>query len=163
MIATPTNATPARRIRNVRSDGLVPVIGSQHPLHEHDVEPLAELPSDLALGADDLETQRFVQPDRGVVPSDDPGHDGVEAPGHRDGDDLGEKGPADPPTPEVVVDVDRVLDGGGVGGSNPAICPAISATTTAMAPDRSSSQTSWSSSDRGTRSKVTVDPVTSLL
>jgi len=63
----------------------LPVIGrwfvpsSQEALHHDDVEPSAELPADLAFSADDPEAQRAVELDRGVVSSDDPRHDRVEA------------------------------------------------------------------------------------
>ena len=46
---------------------------SDHALHDHDVEPLPELATDLALGADDLEAAPPVQGDRRVVAADDAG------------------------------------------------------------------------------------------
>jgi alpha-1,6-mannosyltransferase len=48
-------------------------------LHQHHVEPLAELPADLALDTYDLEAAGPVQADGGVVAPDYPGHDRVEA------------------------------------------------------------------------------------
>ena len=57
----------------------------EQSFHEHDVEPLAELPSDLPLGADDLEPAGGVQRDGCIVAPDDPGHAGVEPMGGGDG------------------------------------------------------------------------------
>src|SRR5205823_3987849 len=51
----------------------------QKPLQLHHVEPSAELPAHLALGADELETAAAMQRDRSLVTSDDAGDDGVEA------------------------------------------------------------------------------------
>src|SRR3546814_12388148 len=51
---------------------------AQHPLHDDDVEPAAQLAPDLPLGADDLEAARLVQCDRRIVAADDAGHAGVE-------------------------------------------------------------------------------------
>src|SRR6478735_4985115 len=48
--------------------------GSQDPLHQHDVEPLAELPADLALLADDLEPGAEMEVDRHLVAPGDLGH-----------------------------------------------------------------------------------------
>jgi lysyl-tRNA synthetase class 2 len=52
---------------------------SQQALHLEHVEPAAELASDLALGAHDLEPERAVQGDRGVVAADDAGDHRMEA------------------------------------------------------------------------------------
>ena len=60
-----------------------------------------------------------MQPDRRLVAPDDAGHDGVEAVGAGEGDQLGEQAPADALAPRLVVDVDRVLDGGAVGRPGP--------------------------------------------
>src|SRR5688572_21587772 len=50
--------------------------GSQHALHEHEVEPAPELPADLLQMARLLETEALVHPDRaGVVGIDAGDHD----------------------------------------------------------------------------------------
>ena len=116
------------------------------PLHQDDVEPLAELPPDLPLGADDLEAAGCVQRDRCIVAADDPGHARVEPVGRGGGDQLREQRPTDALALVVAVHVDGVLDRGGVGrpvtprrqrpeAADHALVR--SATTTARAPDRS--------------------------
>lgn len=52
---------------------------SEHALHDDDVEPLAELATDLAFGADDVEAQRRVQRNRRLVAADDAGQNGMES------------------------------------------------------------------------------------
>src|SRR6476646_7337063 len=52
---------------------------SQQALHDHHVEPPAELASDLAFDADDLEPDRSVKGDRRLVAADDASEDRMEA------------------------------------------------------------------------------------
>ena len=82
-----------------------------HALHDHDVEPPAELAADLAFGADDLEAAPPVQRDRRVVPADDPCDHRVVPVLLGEPDELGEQLAADPGAAMVGADVDRVLHG----------------------------------------------------
>src|SRR5947209_15026431 len=78
----------------------------QQTFHDDDIEPAAELATDLALGADDLESQGGVEADRRLVTADDAGEHGVE-PGFLGGvDQRGEERSADPSALVVLVDVD---------------------------------------------------------
>jgi alpha-1,6-mannosyltransferase len=58
-------------------------------LHQDHVEPLAELAADLPLHPHQLEPAGPVEPDRGLVAAHDPGHDGMEAVGLGQADQLG--------------------------------------------------------------------------
>src|SRR4051794_4035981 len=95
------------------------VLASEHLLHLDHVEPLAELPADLPLGADGLEAAGRVQRDGGVVLPGDAGDHGVEAVGGREPQQLVQEPPADAPALVAVEQVDRVLDRGAVGGAGP--------------------------------------------
>ena len=53
--------------------------GLQHLLHQHDVEPAAELAADLAFAPTCSKPHLRVQRDRRVVTADDAGDHGVEA------------------------------------------------------------------------------------
>ena len=68
----------ARRGRALVSTGPA-TRASEHPLHQDDVEPAAELAADLALSAHLLEAAGRVQGDRRVVVADDAADHGVEA------------------------------------------------------------------------------------
>jgi alpha-1,6-mannosyltransferase len=75
-------ALPSPALARIRALVLRPYPSAvDQELHQHDVQPLAELAADLTLHPDDLEPAGAVQPDRGVVAADYPGHDRVEAMG----------------------------------------------------------------------------------
>ena len=145
----------------------------EHALHHDDIEPVAELPPDLPLGADDLEAAGLVQGDGGGVAAHDPGHHRVEAVGGgqarraRSGAGGRRRGPGAPgrrrPSPRRW-------------SSTPDARGRATATRTRTPPrcrprpppprgrpTGPRSQRTWSSSVRGTMSKVTVDPTTSRL
>src|SRR3954471_5504419 len=86
-----------------------PYVRLEHALHDHDIEPLAELAPDLALGAHDLEPAPPVHRDRRVVPADDARDHRVVAVLLREAYELGEELPPDSRAAVVVADVDRVL------------------------------------------------------
>src|SRR5215469_9425307 len=70
--------------------------GSEQPFHQHDVEPPAELPADLALDTDLPETARRMQRDGRLVVADNPRHYRVEPVRGSDLNELLQKEPADP-------------------------------------------------------------------
>src|SRR5690606_6101630 len=90
---------------------------SEHLLHDGYVEPAAELPAHLPLDADEFEADGAVQGDRRLVVADDAGDHRMETSGRCDLDDRLHQRPAHPASPMVGVHVDRVLDGGSVGGT----------------------------------------------
>ena len=142
---------------------------SEHPLHQDDVEPAAELAADLALDADRLEAARAraarsTRRGRRRCARRPSGSRGRRRAGRA-------RRAAARPTPaprRSRCDVDRVLDGrartpaaAGTGVSEPkpdAPSPASSTATIAgWPPECSSIHASCSSRVRGTRSNVTVD------
>ena len=59
-------------------------LGSEHPLHQDNVEPLAKFSADFPFGPHRSETQGLVKSDRGIVAANDPGHNGMESAGCAD-------------------------------------------------------------------------------
>src|SRR5262245_28158072 len=84
------------RDHRTRTSAGPPDTRSEHPLHDHDVEPPTQLASHLALGAHALEATRRVKPDRRAVATDDARHDRVVPVVLREPDELGEEHLADP-------------------------------------------------------------------
>ena len=82
-----------------RRDASAQVPRIDEALHEGDVEPAPELAPDLALDAHQLEPAGAVQGDGGLVAADDAGHDGVEAVGLGQPDQLAEEEPRPTPWP----------------------------------------------------------------
>ena len=90
---------------------LIPTVDLQQALHLDDVEPAAELATDLAFDADDLEAARLVHVDRRLVAPDDAGDHGVEAVRRRHGDELGQDHLAHAAPAVFLVHKHGVLDG----------------------------------------------------
>ncbi len=87
-----------------------PRLLSEHPLHQHDVEPLAELAAHLAFGPGVLEPAPGVQPDRRLVEADDAADHGMKPVVRPPPDQLLEQQPAVPPAPVLVMHIHRIFD-----------------------------------------------------
>ena len=92
---------------------------AEQQFHDHHVEPSAELPADFAFVAHDLEAVRGVQPDRGLMATDDAGEHRMESVRRGPFGEVAEQHPADAAAMVVAVDVHRVLDAGRVRGARP--------------------------------------------
>ncbi len=91
------------------------MLGSEHPLHEDNVEPLAKFSTDFPFGSYRGEAQRLMKSDRGIVATNDSGHNRMESTGCANLEKFAQKGSGHPLSAEVGMDIDRVLDRGGIG------------------------------------------------
>jgi hypothetical protein len=82
----------------------------EHALEDRDVDPDAELATDLLLHAHEAETAVEVQAQRGLVRGDHVGNAGMESElgGHLH--QAPEQHAPHPTTPELLGNIDRVLD-----------------------------------------------------
>src|SRR5207253_6704390 len=99
--------------------GRPPLARSQHPLHDRDIEPPAELPTDLPLDTDRLEPTGPVEGDRRLVATHDPGHDGMETMEAGQPYQLDQQQTSDALASLGRMDVDGVLHARAVGGPRP--------------------------------------------
>jgi hypothetical protein len=81
----------------------------QHALEDGDVHPDPELATDLLLYADEAKPTLQVQAKRGLMRGDHMGDAGVKAELGGDLHQASEQDAPNPTTPELLVDVDRVL------------------------------------------------------
>ena len=65
-------------------------LGSEHPLHEDNVEPLAKFSADFPFGPYGGEAQRLMKSDRGVMATDDSSHNRMESASCTDLKDFGQ-------------------------------------------------------------------------
>src|SRR5579875_2923791 len=99
--------------------------GSERALHQHDVDPIAELEADRRQQADADEAERLVQPDRRplLAPADHRHHLPIAEPAAAP-DQIGQQGPTDAAADLVRRDIDRILERETVGRAR-AVRPGI--------------------------------------